>query len=107
MSLNLNMKVAYLGRSEKTPNNFPHHSIFWIGLAGYAWSQSLVVWRDQMLALIALKPHRASEFLARTKRSIPYTAIGLAVLSPSQVKLRKQEMENIENHLARSTDKCC
>jgi hypothetical protein len=54
--------VAYLGRKEKTPNNFPHHSIFWLGLSGYAWSQSLVVWRDQMLALMALKSHKAQNF---------------------------------------------
>jgi len=57
-----NHLVAYLGRSEKTPNNFPHHSIFWLGLSGYAWSQSLVFWRDQMLALMALKPHKAQNF---------------------------------------------
>lgn len=57
-----NHLVAYLGRSEKTPNNFPHHSIFWLGLSGYAWSQSLVFWRDQMLALMALKPHKALNF---------------------------------------------
>ncbi len=37
-----NHLVDYLGRSEKTPNNYPHHSTFWLGLSGYAWSQSLV-----------------------------------------------------------------
>lgn len=62
MSLNLTMKVAYLGRSEKTLNNYPHHSTFWLGLSGYAWSQSLVFWRDEMLALMALKPHKAHNF---------------------------------------------
>ena len=57
-----NHLVPYLGRSEKTPNNFPHHSIFWLGLSGYAWSQSLVFWREEMLALMALKPHKAQNF---------------------------------------------
>ena len=57
-----NHLVAYLGRSEKTPNNFPHHSIFWLGLSGYAWSQSLVFWREQMLALMTLKPHKTQNF---------------------------------------------
>lgn len=60
--LKSNQLVAYLGRSEKTPNNFPHHSIFWLGLSGYAWSQSLVFWRDEMLALMALKPQKAQNF---------------------------------------------
>jgi hypothetical protein len=79
-----NHLVACLGRREKTLNNFPHHSIFLLGLSGYAWSQSLVVWRDRMLALMALKPHTASEFSPRTKCSIPFTAIVLTVLSHSQ-----------------------
>jgi hypothetical protein len=57
-----NHLVAYLGRSEKTPNNFPHHSIFWLGLSGYAWRQSLVFWQEEMLALMALKPHKAQNF---------------------------------------------
>ena len=57
-----NHLVAYLGRSEKTPNNFPHHSIFGLGLSGYAWSQSLVFWQEEMLALMALKPHKAHNF---------------------------------------------
>ncbi|MET0115524.1 MAG: IS4 family transposase, partial [Limnospira maxima] len=57
-----NHLVAYLGRSEKTPNNFPHHSIFGLGLSGYAWSQSLVFWQEEMLALMALKPHKAQNF---------------------------------------------
>lgn len=57
-----NHLVAYLGRSEKTPNNYPHHSTFWLGLSGYAWSQSLVFWRKEMLALMALKPHKAQNF---------------------------------------------
>jgi hypothetical protein len=57
-----NHLVAYLGRREKTPNNFPDHRIFWLGLSGYAWSQSLVFWREQMLELMALKSHKAQNF---------------------------------------------
>ncbi|MCT7956565.1 IS4 family transposase [Laspinema palackyanum] len=60
--LKSNHLVPYLGRSEKTPNNFPHHSIFWLGLSGYAWSQSLLFWQEEMLALMALKPHKAQNF---------------------------------------------
>jgi len=50
---------SYLGRSDLTPQGFPHHSVFSLGLSGYAWSQSLLLWRDWMLALMKLKPHKS------------------------------------------------
>ncbi|PPT08962.1 hypothetical protein CKA32_000746 [Geitlerinema sp. FC II] len=51
-----------MGRSDLTPQGFPHHSVFSLGLSGYAWSQSLLLWRDWMLALMALKPHKSLHF---------------------------------------------
>jgi len=53
---------SYLGRSDLTPQGFPHHSVFSLGLSGYAWSQSLLLWRDWMLALMALKTHKSLQF---------------------------------------------
>ncbi len=53
---------SYLGRSDLTPQGFPHHSVFSLGLSGYAWSQSVLFWRDWMLALMALKPHKSLHF---------------------------------------------
>ncbi len=55
-----------------------------------------------MLALMALKPHRASEFSSRSKCSIPCTANGLAILSPSEPKPKPKKNLRSENSICDS-----
>ncbi len=47
---------------EKMPHGFPHHSVFSLGLSTYAWVEFLIIWRDLMVALMALKPHKTLYF---------------------------------------------
>ena len=57
------MKVdCYAARLQEYINEPPRTSDFHIGLYGYAWIFSMVLWADLVMPLLALKPHKRLYF---------------------------------------------
>lgn len=50
--------VKYVGRVKEKRRNQRRHSSFYIGLHGYAWVESLDLFREQTAQLMSLSPHK-------------------------------------------------
>ncbi|MGL5081522.1 MAG: IS4 family transposase, partial [Microcoleaceae cyanobacterium] len=53
---------SYVTSIHKGKQPFPHHSDFTLGLLALAWMNSMALWLEIALTLMALKPHKRLHF---------------------------------------------